>query len=117
MLLKSGAKVQKEREDRINRAEAGRAKVLSFQMVGLRGTGKYGEYQANRFTIEVSSAYKAPYQATVVWNVYTMGAPKVQEGSELDVKIDFEDPQVVYPLANGIEYSWMGEIMKWSGKK
>ena len=108
---KSGGKMMQEREDKINKAGAGRAKVLSFQMVGLRGTGKYGEYQANRFTLEVSSQYKAPYQTSCTWNVYTMGAPKVQEGCELDVKIDIDDPNVVYPMANGVEYSWNGAIL------
>lgn len=116
-LSKSGGKMLKEREDKINRAEPGKAKILSFSTVGLRGSGSWGEYQANRFAIEVSSAYKSPYQTITVWNVYPMGAPKVQEGCELDVKIDIDDPNVVYPLANGVEYSWMGAMMDKGHKK
>jgi hypothetical protein len=109
---KSGAKMEKERDAKLSRAEAGKAKIIGFNMVGLRGTGSQGEYQAYRFTLEVTSAYKSAYQTRSVWNVFPMGAPKVQEGSEVDVKIDADDQTVIYPIVQGVEYSWMGSIIK-----
>jgi len=40
-----------------------------------------------------------------------MGAPKVQEGSEVDVKFDADNPSLIYPMVQGVEYSWMGSII------
>jgi hypothetical protein len=109
---KSGAKMIKEREEKINRAENGRAKILGFGTVGLRGTGDGGQYQAYKFTLEVSNEFKAPYKTVSVWEVYPMGVPQVQEGKEVNVKIDVEDPMIIYPQVNGVEYSWLGSQMK-----
>lgn len=105
---KSGAKLLKEREEKINRAESGKAKILGYIVQGLRGTGNAGRYQAVKFTLEVWSAYKSPYKTTTVWEVYDMGAPLVQEGMEVNVKIDADDPMIVYPSVNSVSYSWLG---------
>lgn len=40
-----------------------------------------------------------------------MGVPKVQEGMEVDVKIDADDPNIVYPLIQSVQYSWNGAMM------
>ena len=105
---KSGAKLLKEREEKINRAESGKAKILGYSVQGLRGTGNAGRYQAVKFTLEVWNAYKSPYKTATVWEVYDMGAPLVQEGMEINVKIDADDPMIVYPSVNSVSYSWMG---------
>lgn len=108
---RSGAKLMKQREDRLGRAEKGSAKILGFSAVGLRGTGSGGEYQAYKFTLEVSNAYKAAYKTSSVWAVFPMGAPSVQVDKEVDVKIDTDDNNIIYPLVNGVEFSWTGEMM------
>ena len=106
-----GAKLLKERENRLNRAERGRAKILGYNTMGLSGTGSYGRYQAYKFDLEVWSEYKAPYKTSSCWNVYDMGVPKVQEGNEIDVKIDADDPNIVYPMEQSVEFSWTGAMM------
>ena len=108
---KSGAKMLKEREQRIARAERGKAKIIGFAAAGIGGTGTGGKYQGYNFTLEVSNEYKAPYRAKVIWEVNTMGAPLVQEGMEVDVKIDAEDPNIIYPNVNGVQFSWNGLMM------
>ncbi len=110
-LTKSGGKLINERNQKLKKAEAGKAKVLAFKSVGFRGSGAQGEFQAYTFTLEVSSAYKAAYNTDTVWNVYQMGAPKVQVGSEVNVKIDADDPAIVYPDVEDVEYSWSAAIM------
>jgi hypothetical protein len=113
---KSGAKLLKVREERMARAERGRAKIIGFGAAGISGTGSGGRYQGYKFTLEVSSEYKAPYRATVIWEVYPMGAPKVQEGMDVEVKIDTEDPEIIYPNVNGVQFSWNGAMMIMSKK-
>jgi len=105
-LTKSGGKLIAERQERISRSEKGKAKILGFSTIGFAGTANAGGFQAYKFTLEVSSAYKAPYNAETVWNVFPMGIPKVQVGNEVDVKIDVDDPSIIYPDIQAVEYSW-----------
>jgi hypothetical protein len=42
---KSGAKLLKEREERMSRSSRGRAKILSGSPAGISGTGSGGRYQ------------------------------------------------------------------------
>lgn len=115
--VKGGEKMKAERARRLANAERGRAKIISSSPVGLTGTGRGGEYQALEFTVEVSSQYKASYTAKSIWEVYPMGAPKVQKGMEIDVKIDTEDNNIIFPEAEGIEFSWRGLMMQMASKK
>lgn len=103
---KSGAKLLKEREERITKAEKAKAVVIGSHTAGIRGTGSGGHYQGYEMTLEVSNAFKAPYRAKCVWEVYPMGAPKVQNGMEVNVKIDTEDDQIIYPMEQGLAISW-----------
>ncbi len=113
---KSGAKMLKEREERFARSIKGRAKILSGSPAGIGGTGSGGRYQGYNFKLEVSDGYQSPYQADVIWEVYPMGAPKVQTGMEIDVRIDAEDKMIVYPVADGIAFSWNGLMMNMAKK-
>jgi hypothetical protein len=108
---KSGAKLLKVRQEKLNRAEKGKAKIIGFSSAGVRGTGSGGYYQGYKFTLEVSSEYKSPYKTEVIWEVYPMGVPQVQEGLEVNVKIDSEDPMIIYPSVNGVEFSWNGMMI------
>jgi len=108
---KSGAKLIAAREARMAKAETGKAVVIGSHAVGLRGTGTGGHYQAYEFTLEVSNAYKEPYRAKCVWEVYPMGAPKVQQGMEVNVKIDAEDNEMIFPMPEGLAFSWNWTMM------
>ncbi len=108
---KSGAKMLAERDARIARAEKGKAVIIGAHAAGIRGTGSGGQYQGYEFTLEVSNSYKEPYRAKCVWEVYPMGAPKVQEGMEVNVKIDAEDDQIIYPMDQGLALSWNYLVM------
>lgn len=114
---KSGAKMLAEREAKIAKAEKGKAAVIGMHTVGLRGTGSWGHYQAYGMTLEVSTAYKEPYRAECVWEIYSIGAPKVQNGMVVNVKIDPEDDQLVYPMDQGLAFSWNWQMMHKKKKK
>lgn len=114
---KSGAKLLKEREERIAKAEKAKAIVIGSHTAGIRGTGSGGHYQGYEMTLEVSNSFKAPYRAKCVWEVYPMGAPKVQNGMEVNVKIDAEDDQVIYPMEQGLALSWNYMMMHKKKKK
>ncbi len=109
---KSGAKLLAEREAKIAASGKGRAKIIGSGPVGISGTGNGGRYQAYKFTLEVNDGYQSPYRTAVIWEVYTMGAPKVQEGMEIKVRIDAADKNIVYPSVEGVSYSWMGMMME-----
>jgi hypothetical protein len=106
--VKGGEKMKAERTRRLASAENGTAKIISSEPAGLSGTGKGGQYQAYEFTLEVSNPYKSPYITRSIWEVYPMGAPKVQQGMEISVKIDAEDNDIIYPIADGVSFSWNG---------
>ena len=114
---KSGAKMIKERQEKINRAEDAKAKIISCTTGGVRGTGTHGQYQSYTFQLEVWNTYKASYRAETVWEVYNMGEPKVQEGMEVNVKIDADDPSVIYPNIQFVEHSWLGSMLSSKNKK
>ena len=114
---KSGAKLIKERQEKINRAEDAKAKIIGCSTGSVGGSGTHGRYQSYRFNLEVWNTYKAPYKAETVWDVYNMGEPKVQEGMEVNVKIDADDPSVIYPNIQFIEHSWLGTMLSSKNKK
>lgn len=108
---KSGAKLMKQREERMSRATRGKAKILGNRPAGISGTGHGGRYQGYKFTLEVSDGYQEPYKTEVIWEVYPMAVPKVQDGMEINVKIDAEDKNIVYPSVEGVGFSWNGLMM------
>ena len=109
---RSGGKMIKERQNKISRSESGKAKILGFSILGLRGTGSGGYYQAYKFTLEVSNNFKAPYKTTAFWEVYPMAVPALQEGKEVNVRIDADNQNIIYPNINSVEYSWNGAMME-----
>jgi len=40
-----------------------------------------------------------------------MGAPTVQTGMEVNVKMDADDPNIIYPGVSGIKFSWLGDTI------
>ncbi|MCC6866689.1 MAG: hypothetical protein IT280_11080 [Ignavibacteria bacterium] len=105
-ISKSGAKLIAEREAKILKAQKAKALVIGSHAAGIRGTGSGGQYQGYEMTLDVSNQFKASYRAKSVWEVYPMGAPKVQNGMEVNVKIDADDDQIIYPMEQGLAFSW-----------
>jgi hypothetical protein len=60
-----------------------------------------------RLRLEVTPPDRPPYQTTVTWDVQTGSIPKVQEGKQVPVKIDVENPKIVYPRVGWAEFNWV----------
>ncbi len=60
-----------------------------------------------RLRLEVTPPDRPPYQTTVTWDVETGSIPKVQEGKQVPVKMDVENPKIVYPRVGWAEFNWV----------
>lgn len=113
---RGGGKLIAERNARIERAESGIAKIISSAPAGLSSTWIGHEYQVYEFNMEVSSKYKEVYRAKSVWEVYPMGGEKVHIGMEVNVKIDADDQQTIYPMVDGLKFSWNYQMLSRKNK-
>jgi hypothetical protein len=57
--------------------------------------------------LEVESPSGGKYQVKTAWLVDEDMMPQIQPGASLSIKIDAEDPEVIYPNMRGVEY-WVG---------
>jgi len=114
---KGGEKLMAERNAKLAKAESGIAKIISTAPAGLSSTWRGHEYQVYELNMEVSNTYTAAYNAKSVWEVYPMGGPKIHPGMVINVKIDTDDNQVIYPMADGLKFSWNYQMMNRVNKK
>lgn len=105
---KSGQKMIDKQNEKLENAEPGEAKIISSEKFYLSGRHKGETYQCLKFKLEVSNRYKSPYITESIWNVQPMGAPAVQDGKTVSIKIDRENPNIIYPSIPNVEYSWHG---------
>jgi hypothetical protein len=91
------------KQNRMNQASArpARAKIISVSQ-GLHG----GDVSKMIFfTFEVNDGKGAPYTASAGWFVDVLRLSKVQEGMEIDVKVDSRDPMKIYPAESWATYT------------
>jgi len=82
-------------------AKAATAKVISASQ-SLYG----GELRRIIFLkLLISDGFTPPYEADAAWFVDTMHFNKVQEGNEIMVKVDRDDPKKIYPAESWGIYS------------
>jgi len=113
----AGGKMIKERNEKLVKALPGKARILSYENLPVRGTSSQGEYHEVKFKLQISSDFKSSYPAEVIWNVFAMGVPLVQKDSEVNIKIDADNPFIIYPDVQSVEYSWTGAIIEAGHKK
>ena len=58
--------------------------------------------------LEVESPSGEKYQVKTAWLVDEDMMPQIQPGASLSIKIDAEDPEIIYPNMRGVGY-WVGE--------
>lgn len=104
---RSGEKILAERAEKLKRAKRAQAKILSYSEGNTRGTGSYGRYQGVYFRLEVTLPDRKVYEAKTYWEVYQMAVPQLQVGNIVNVKIDADDPQIIYPNMTSVEYGWL----------
>lgn len=95
------SKFAKETRKRQAEAKPAKAKIISVSQ-GLQG----GEIKKMIFfTFEINDGFTAPYTASAGWFVDTLHYNKIQEGMEIDVKVDSIDPMKIYPAASWAVYT------------
>lgn len=104
---RGGEKILAERAEKLKRARPAQAKILSYSEGSTRGTGNHGRYQGVHFRLQVTPPGGAAYETKTYWEVYQMAVPQLQVGNTVKVKIDADDPQVIYPNMPSVEYAWL----------
>ena len=68
----------------------------------------YGMRQLKvRLRLEVETQDGETYPAKNIWLVGERVIPQIVPGAQISIKIDKEDPALIYPNMNGVEY-WIG---------
>lgn len=109
---KSGQKMLDKQAERQKNAEPGEAKILESKKYLLSGRTGGSQYQSFIFKLEVSSRFKSPYITECVWEVQPMSVPSLQDGMKVNVKIDRDNENIIYPSIPNVEYSWHGERLR-----
>jgi hypothetical protein len=75
-------------------------------IVDARGgvTGEYATQTHMIFTLEVTPPGGETYRASTRWLVELSALGAIQQGNELSVKIDADDPRIIYPNASWAKY-------------
>jgi hypothetical protein len=95
------SKWAKENKKRQAAAKPAKAKIISASQ-GIQG----GEIKKMIFlTFEINDGFTAPYIASAGWFIDSLHLSKIQEGTMLDVKVDIEDPNKIYPAASWVVYT------------
>jgi len=72
---------------------------------------KIDRYGMRQLKVDLLLAVESPagekYQAKTSWLVDEDMMPQIQPGASLSVKIDAEDPEIIYPNMRGADY-WVG---------
>ena len=69
---------------------------------------RYGMRQLKvRLRLEVETQGGETYPAKTTWLVEESVMPQMVPGARVSVRVDAEDPALIYPNMNGIEY-WVG---------
>lgn len=89
---------------RLQKALAAQATVV--QVGQSRNTQGQGAIWV-RLCLEVAPPSGAPYQVTVPWEVQPTAISQIQAGKKVSVKIDRENPKIIYPRVNWAEFSWL----------
>jgi hypothetical protein len=91
-------------EARIEGATPAQAKVVA---VGRSHTQKNEGNVVVHLRLEIRPPQGEAYQVRTVWEVDPASIPKVQEGQQVAVKIDQEDPNIIFPRVSWAQYSWV----------
>lgn len=99
--FKKLSKWAQESKRRQAQAKPAKAKIISVSQ-GVQG----GDISKMIFlTFEINDGFTAPYTASAGWFVDALHLNKIQEGSIIDVKVDADDPQKIYPAASWATYT------------
>jgi hypothetical protein len=79
--------------------------IIGFEETG-SGRDNRGTFRTLDFAFEIQPPGEAPYQTRTSWKVYARSAQALQLGRTVAIKVDHDDPLIIYPDMPGVEYHW-----------
>jgi hypothetical protein len=79
--------------------------IIGFEEIG-NGRDNHGPFRAVDFAFEIQPPGEAPYQTRTSWKVYASSDQGLQLGRTVAIKVDLDDPLIIYPGMPGVEYHW-----------
>lgn len=102
---RGGGQVAVRDETRLQRAYPYRGMIVGFEEVG-DGRDARGAFRAIDFAFEILPPGESAYQTRTAWKVYGRRNPALQLGRTVAIKVDADDPLILYPDLPGVEYHW-----------
>jgi hypothetical protein len=104
-LRRGGDPVATADESRTQRAYPYEGMIIGFEEIGNGRDGR-GAFRSVDFAFEIQPPGEAPYQTRTSWKVYARSAHALHLGSTVAIKVDLDDPLIVYPAMPDVEYHW-----------
>jgi hypothetical protein len=104
-LRRDGVPVATGDESRANRAHPYEGMIVGFEEIDNGRDGR-GAFRSVDFAFEIQPPGEAPYQTRTAWKVYARSAHALQLGRTVPIKVDLDDPLIIYPDMPGVEYHW-----------
>ena len=104
-MRRGGGQVVTGDEVRVQQAFPYEGMIVGFEEIGAGRDGR-GPFRALDFAFEIQPPGEAPYQARTSWKVYRRSDAALQLGRTVPIRVDLDDPLVIYPNMPGVEYHW-----------
>jgi hypothetical protein len=104
-MRRGGGQVAAGDEARVQQAFPFEGMIVGFEEIG-EGRDGHGPFRALDFAFEIQPPGESPYQARTAWKVYRRSDAALQLGRTVPIKVDLDDPLVIYPDMPGVEYNW-----------
>jgi len=104
-LRRIGSPVAPANQARTQAAYPYEGMIIGFEEIGNGRDGR-GPFRSIDFAFEIQPPGEAPYQTRTSWKVYARSAQALQLGRTVAIKVDLDDPLIIYPDLPGVEYHW-----------
>jgi hypothetical protein len=104
-LRRTGSPVAPANQARTQNAYPFEGMIIGFEEIGNGRDGR-GAFRTIDFAFEIQPPGEAPYQTRTSWKVYARSAQALQLGRTVAIKVDLDDPLIIYPDMPGVEYHW-----------
>jgi hypothetical protein len=101
-ISRGGMRMQAEQKARLARSQPAKARVLQ---VGKSVNQENQNIVVVKLRLEVTPTDAAAYPVTTVWEVQPGALGQIQQDRWIDVKVDADDAQMIYPNVDWAEFS------------
>ena len=102
LILRWANKRNKKIEEKMNKGISAKAKILDISDA-TTGHTPHGS-TIIRMELDIHPSAGENYKASTCWCIKLFAIPKVQQGKWIEIKIDADDHQKIYPVGNWAIY-------------